>query len=268
MIHKIKHKNLELIYNIFMSILAFMVIIVLMLESTSKPSSKEIYVLNNFDYIIWIVFTVDYFVRLIISEDKKVFVKENIIDLIAIIPFNTIFQSFKIFKSARLFKLVKILNILRSIRALVFFLKFQKYANKFMKTNNFNYALQATVSIIFVGAIGLHLTEGRSIGDAIWWSFVTTTTVGYGDISPSTTMGRIIASILMITGIGFIGMLTSTISSYFIDKRLNNTLNNKLGDFKSKIIVDIKSKLDNFDDLSNEDIDNICNVLKALKKKL
>ena len=53
--------------------------------------------------------------------------------------------------------------------------------------------------------------------DAIWWSFVTTTTVGYGDISPSTNIGRLIAAILMIIGIGLIGSLTSTITTYFIN---------------------------------------------------
>ncbi|MBP2032182.1 voltage-gated potassium channel [Clostridium algifaecis] len=263
MITKIQHRNFELIYDVFMSILAFLAIAVLILQSASKPSYMEVHILAYIDDTIWTIFTIDYFTRFVISRDKKTFVKKNIIDLIAIMPFNIIFQSFRIFESVRLFKLIKILNILRSIKALAFFLKFQKYAGKFMKTNNFNYALQATVLIIFIGAIGLHLTEGRSFGDAIWWSFVTTTTVGYGDISPSTTLGRIIASILMITGIGFIGILTSTISSYFIDKKLNNLQ----GDFKSEVIRGIKKKLDNFDRLSNEDVNNICEVLRALKKK-
>jgi len=64
----------------------------------------------------------------------------------------------------------------------------------------------------------------ESFDDALWWSFVTATTVGYGDISPVTTPGRIIAAILMLTGIGFIGMLTGVISTFFISKKRTNSL--------------------------------------------
>lgn len=54
--------------------------------------------------------------------------------------------------------------------------------------------------------------------DALWWSFVTVTTVGYGDISPVSSFGRVIAGLLMAFGIGFIGMLTGTIATFFIKK--------------------------------------------------
>ena len=61
--------------------------------------------------------------------------------------------------------------------------------------------------------------------DALWWSFVTASTVGYGDISPQTGLGRLIASILMLVGIGTIGMLTGTIATYFtnVEKDLTST---------------------------------------------
>lgn len=58
--------------------------------------------------------------------------------------------------------------------------------------------------------------EGMNLQDAVWWSFVTATTVGYGDLSPETAVGRIIASILMLVGIGLIGSLTSAITSFFL----------------------------------------------------
>lgn len=84
--------------------------------------------------------------------------------------------------------------------------------------------LLSTLVIIDVGYVSIYYVEsGINIGsfvDAIWWTFVTATTVGYGDISPATGIGRIIASILIkTTGIGFIGMLTGTIAT-FSDKTL------------------------------------------------
>ncbi len=56
--------------------------------------------------------------------------------------------------------------------------------------------------------------EKMTFPDALWWSYVTATTVGYGDLSPVSTGGRIIASLLMLTGIGFLSLLTGTIASF------------------------------------------------------
>lgn len=58
--------------------------------------------------------------------------------------------------------------------------------------------------------------EKMSFQDALWWSFVTTTTVGYGDLSPVTGLGRIVAAVLMLVGIGLIDSLTSSITTFFI----------------------------------------------------
>jgi voltage-gated potassium channel len=58
----------------------------------------------------------------------------------------------------------------------------------------------------------------RSFGDALWWAVVTVTTVGYGDVSPQTAEGRLIAVVLMFVGIGVISAFTATIASFFVEK--------------------------------------------------
>lgn len=83
--------------------------------------------------------------------------------------------------------------------------------------------------------------------------------MGYGDISPATNAGRIIASILMLVGIGFVGMLTGTIATYFLsDKKREQS-------YKNEVIETIKEKLDNFESLSMEDLENMHKILIALK---
>jgi len=83
-----------------------------------------------------------------------------------------------------------------------------------------------TFLIIIFGAIGMFYFERAAndgiagIFDAIWWSLVTITTVGYGDISPITIGGRLIAVIVMLMGIGFLGLFTATIASIFVEQKL------------------------------------------------
>lgn len=90
-----------------------------------------------------------------------------------------------------------------------------KRLHVFLHTNNFIYVLYTSLVLVLTSSFLMAYIEDQSFGDALWWSIVTCTTVGYGDISPATTLGRIIAIVLMIFGIGLLGMLTGTITTYF-----------------------------------------------------
>ncbi|MBC2580113.1 potassium channel family protein [Clostridium sp. DJ247] len=256
---KDKKVILKLTYDILMTLLSLIAVVMLIIDSSYNLSKSITNIFEIIDNIILFIFVIDYFMRLFLAKDKKAFFKDNIIDLITIIPLDSVFQTAKILKLTRLLKFTKLFKILKILRTIVLLLKFRKHMDKFVKTNNFHYAIWITLTTLLVGTLGIHFAEGITYGDALWWSFVTITTVGYGDISPITPIGRVLAGFLMLVGIGFLSMLTSTISTFFISG--NNSTS-----YKNETIDNIKTKLDNFDELDIEDIEEICKILKALKE--
>ena len=85
----------------------------------------------------------------------------------------------------------------------------------FLHRENLFRLMGVIVALVVAGAVGLtYFEENRPLPDALWWSIVTVTTVGFGDISPLTLGGRLIGVVLMFFGIGVLGMFTATIAGH------------------------------------------------------
>lgn len=227
----------EKLYNFTIGFLCIVSLFLAILDFSKGLNHVE-YIIDN---VIYGLFVADYLVRFIFAKQKLLFFKNNIIDLIAIIPFNSAFRALRLFKVARFLKLLKFSKLFRvgSFSAR-FFVKFRKFFN----TNGFKYVLLIAIFSIFAASICMMYFENMTFTDSLWWSFVTATTVGYGDLSPSTGMGRIIASILMIVGIGLIGSLTSSITSFFLDPQHKSS---NISSDKIKMIIIM------YDSLSKEE---------------
>lgn len=241
----------KIYYDIMIAFLSIAVIITFFLQAQPELTPVELSIINEFEFDVWVIFVVDYLTRLILAEDRLYFIRHNIIDLIAIIPFDSAFQGFRAVRFARLIYM---------IRAFAYLNRVYKRVGQIITTNSFHHVLWFTFSTIFFGAIAISYIEDMNMGDALWWSFVTTTTVGYGDIAPQSLGGRIVAVILMIIGIGFLSSLTGNISSYFISNAETKP------NFKSDTIHHIKSRLDDFDNLTLDEIEEMHAVIVSLKK--
>ena len=231
-----KNKTL---YELFIGLLALMGVIIIILDLMYR---LPIMVVESFYYInliITIIFFIDYLLRFCISKKKLSFIFSNFIDILSIFP---IILIRKVILNLNLGKVVEVNTEFKIIKLVILFILVIKFKNKIreaVKVNKFNYLLIITTIIIVLGAVTISLLEEMSFGDAIWWSFVTFTTVGYGDILLTTKMGRIVAIILMVFGIGFIGVTTSTIAAYTVNKDIRKV--NKRN-FKDETIEFIKFK--------------------------
>lgn len=246
----------SLIYDLVFCVLALIAVYLSLYDLTTGCTDTQI----KIDNVITLIFIVDYAIRLFIAENKRDFFKQNVFDLIAIIPFTSLFKIFRVLKVLKVLKALKVLKILKLARLSAYFARFYKRVKFFFEINGFKYMVFVSLLCIVSGGIAIHFVEKMSIFDGIWWSFVTATTVGYGDISPATPTGRVIAAILMIVGIGLIGSLTSTITALFFQKHESPMKN----DAKSQIIKALQTQLDDFENLSDDDIDAICKTLKSL----
>ena len=158
--------------------------------------------------VIWGVFVVDYTVRLWLSTDRRRFVRRNVPDLVAILPLD-------FFRAARLARLARLLRLVRSGRVLW---RASSTVRDLLATNGLDVVLTAATITISAGAAIVFWFDPAfdDLGDAFWWAIVTSTTVGYGDLAPVSGLGRAVAVVVMVVGIGTIGMLTGAIATYFV----------------------------------------------------
>ncbi|WP_122646747.1 potassium channel family protein [Enterococcus mediterraneensis] len=238
------------IYDITIAILAVISITLVVLDFSSVISLKD-QPYQSIDTSILVIFAIDYAYRFWKADKKGQFFRKNIFDLIAIIPFNTIFSFFRI---ARVFRIARISRFARLSHLVGVTGKLTKHLSDFLKTKNFIQVLYVSAALILVSAAIYSYAENISYLKSIWWALVTATTVGYGDLAPTSPLGRIAAVMLMLLGIGFIGLLTSTITEYFSsqgDPTTIDDLEEKI-DLLLKKVDQLEEKVDQLSDSDKE----------------
>lgn len=178
--------------------------------------------IHYFELISVFIFTVEYILRILSCQTiKDIFKPLMIIDLIAIMPFYLSFIKINTMalRVLRLFRLLRIFKISRYTDA------FENIKNGFCtRKNELAIAGLIFLSGVIISSTLMYYAEGNinpkafgSIPLACWWSIITFTSVGYGDVYPITALGKIIASFTAIMGVGVHGLLVGIIGAAFMN---------------------------------------------------
>ncbi|TYR51085.1 potassium channel family protein [Streptomyces parvus] len=157
------------------------------------------------EWAVWAAFAGDYATRLLLTPDRWAFVRRHPLDLLAVaLP------------------LIQPLRLLRLVSTLLLLGRRARSAPQITLTV---YVAGSVVGLLMFGSLAVLQVERdapdgniRTIGDAVWWSFTTMTTVGYGDLAPTTGLGRLLAVGLMLSGIALLGVVTANIAAWFISR--------------------------------------------------
>jgi len=205
--------------NLLIIILSFYVLSSLLIETFFTLPKEISKVLNYLDNLICVIFLFDFTLRFKKAENKLKFMKWGWIDLISSVP------TFDFMRAGRLLRLIRLIRLIRAFRSTRHIVE-HVFKNKMQGTLT-SVTIISVLMLLFSSIAILQFETApnsniKTAEDAIWFSYSTITTVGYGDKYPVTTEGRIIAAILMTVGVGLFGTFTAFVSSWFVKSDQNN----------------------------------------------
>jgi len=198
-------------YELTFAILSIISAALLVYEVAVPLSRAELFVIGALDFATVVLFAFDFIIGVYRAPKRRwKYARDNWVNLLAAIPFTS-----GAFRSFRLFRLFRLVN-------LVYRASDQDSSYRWLAMQIRSYANLVTFSVValMAGSIAFYSVEQsvnpniQSYWDAVWWSFVSATSLGYGDIVPVTTGGRVVAILLMVIGIGIIGTVAGLVGGY------------------------------------------------------
>lgn len=212
------------LFDLSIQVLIILSLISFSLETLPDLNPEFQKSLQIFEIVSVVIFTIEYFLRLFVSNKKLKFIFSfyGLIDLLAILPFylstGIDLRSIRILRLFRLFRIFKIFRYSKAISRL-------QIAFTSIKEELILFFI-ATLFLIFISSIGIYYFENEaqpeafaSVFHSLWWAVTSFTTVGYGDIYPITVGGKIFTFFMLIIGLGIIAVPTGLIASALTQNR-------------------------------------------------
>jgi voltage-gated potassium channel len=199
-------------------LLAAVSVSLIVLEALHDLSPHQQELFERVDLVIASLFLLEFLYRLVGAEDRKRFWARSWWELLAAIPVTA--DMTRALRGVQLLRAIRFIRILRIVRLGVRLHVVLARMRAFGEATHLVTITVTVTTIVLGGAVGFHYFEFgtnpnvKSFWDSAWWSLITVTTVGYGDIYPMTGEGRAIAAILLLVGLAAFGVFTAALASW------------------------------------------------------
>ncbi|WP_225793003.1 potassium channel family protein [Lactobacillus gasseri] len=250
-------------YKWFKATLAIVSIVLIVLDFAAiidiNGTNSKWFWLNN---IILIILAIDYFYRLYLAKDRRAFFRNNIFELVAIIPVGIAFNWMKFAQLGDIGLYFRLLRLIR-LAGLVGMLK------DILHTHGILYVIYFSIAFLMLGSVEISITEHVSLDQAFWWAITTASTVGYGDISrhtisPQSLLGKLVILAMILIGVGVMGIVTSSLTAYLM-RRNEGKVSIKDKDAELTLILDKLDRLEQQNKLLAEQNQNLQKQIQELK---
>lgn len=216
------------LFDICLLLLILTSTVLLMLETVPAINAKYYPIFYRIEFFITILFTIEYILRVISVKDRDeyIFSPLGFLDLLSIIPFYIslffpVVHFFVIIRMLRMLRIFRIFNLADYMHDGQFIVSALRHSSRKI----YIFLLFLCIFIVIIGSL-MYVVEGgqhgfTSIPQSIYWAVVTVTTVGYGDISPVTPVGKFLAILVMLCGYSIIAVPTGIVTSEFRRTRRN-----------------------------------------------
>lgn len=250
-------------YKWFKATLAIVSIVLIVLDFAAiidiNGTNSKWFWLNN---IILIILAIDYFYRLYLAKDRRAFFRNNIFELVAIIPVGIAFNWMKFAQLGDIGLYFRLLRLIR-LAGLVGMLK------DILHTHGILYVIYFSIAFLMLGSVAISITEHVSLDQAFWWAITTASTVGYGDISrhtisPQSLLGKLVILAMILIGVGVMGIVTSSLTAYLM-RRNEGKVSIKDKDAELTLILDKLDRLEQQNKLLAQQNQNLQKQIQKLK---
>jgi voltage-gated potassium channel len=182
--------------DVVLLVAAFAVVPVIIIEqSHASDTAKSAAEVAN--WVIWLLFASEAVLMLGFSADRRGWAQRHKLELAVVVLTPPILPP-----GLQALRILRLLRLLRLAVAV-------KLARRLFTLDGVKHAALLTLLVIIAGGYAFASAENTTTGTGMWWALVTTTTVGYGDVSPQTETGRAVGGVVMIIGTGFVALLTA-----------------------------------------------------------
>ncbi len=245
-------------FDLAMMLLSLVSVVMILVMAFGNLSEESHRLLIMLDTGICCIFLINFFYGLFKARQKRYYFKKHWIDLVASIP------AIEPLRFARIFQILRVFRLIRMTHSVV------KPLLKQRSQTTLALLLAVMVTIISFSSVLILLVEAgvaeaniKTAEDAIWWTIVTISTVGYGEYYPVSTAGHVIGTIVIISGVSFFGVMSGYIASVLIIPEENEKLENHNQEIKSEL----QQALERMESNQVKMMDEIANLKRQLKDR-